>query len=387
MKKLLIIVSFSLLITACNMFESIDKAKDTEEVKAFKQEQALREGDFAESVNIAEETINGDSDMRATSNESEEVASKVKFDVTSLSAIQISNATINDITTLNTEDMVKAIATTTNSAVAIEGAKKVYEDISKPLENLINKNISKAKEYTEAKTTIAESKMGQGNLKTTDVLDSFTGNANLAGNIVANTSSNDDFSIADLIEVNHNYKKAYLQGALDEFMKALVKDITKFKNMKEIIPNYTDKYTAEMVTGGVWLAIEITDVFANKDQSKTQDKWIFKKYSNLTDEDKLAWMKIKPKVIITLTNLRAKLMMLLGVTEDQNGNLSAKDPSKVVNIKLLKDNYDDFYDVVDEFDNVLEKISSITFSDSINDTTEQTNYEGLLNQLGVATEQ
>ncbi|MBZ4683715.1 MAG: hypothetical protein PWP46_1203 [Fusobacteriaceae bacterium] len=380
MKKIMIILVFSFFIVSCNLFESLDNNRDTDEIKAYETEQALESGDYSQAISLAEETINSDSDMQSTDTQSDAVVSKVSYSVTAISSITVSSVTVNDIDSLTTEEISEAISTTTDSSVAIAGAEKVYDDIVTPLSNLINQNTDKAKEYTEAKATIAEGNMGQGNLKTTSVIDKFTDTSssssiNIDSALTYNSDSTDNFSITDLINVNHNYKKEYLKKALEEFMKALAKDRTQFDTMESLVENYVDKYTAEMVTSGVWLAIIFTDIFADNTQSQTD--WIFKNFASLTDDDKADWMAIKPYVVLVLTNIKEKLVMLLGVTEDSNGGL-VSNPSGVVNIKLLEDNYSDFFDVVSEFDTILDKVIALTFT---SDNTGETAYTDLLNEL------
>ncbi len=207
--NLLVILVALTLLSACNVFEKLDKKSESRDVQEFEISEKMNSGDYSGVVSLVTTIINNDPTLKAIQNQS---------DIQSYLVANYSDATVQD--------------------------------------------------YINLKTLEAEARLGLSNVKLSDILSEitkYTTPNQVSGNIVANTTST-ELQIKDIIPPNVDTVQLAL--AVKAYVMGLPVDNKAYVALKDTFEQDYLSGALAIVLGTVNSALDLTATFENDDYTK-----------------------------------------------------------------------------------------------------------------------
>lgn len=208
--NLLVVLIALTLLSACNVFEKLDKKSDSRDVQEFEITEKMNAGDYSGVVALVSNIINSSPELKAIENQS-------------------------DIQTYFIE----------------------------------KHNDPTVQDYINLKTLEAEARLGLSNVKLTDILaqiTSYTTPNQVSGNILANQGSTTELQIKDIIPPNVDTGQLAL--AVKAYVMALPVNQKAYNDLKDTFEqDYLSGFLA-IIIGTVNSALELTAELENDDYTK-----------------------------------------------------------------------------------------------------------------------
>lgn len=245
MKKfnIAVLIIATMFLSACNLFEKLDKKESSRDVQEFEMTEAMNSGDYSTVVALVQDIINSDAGLKAIDTE---ISSK-----------------------------------TTDAEI----------------QTYLNTNYSDAvvQDYIELKTTEAEALLGQSGAKLSDILVEITNYQNTTANVVsANIQASVEGGTADKISIKDiiptGVISAKLEDAAEAYLKTLPRDSAAYQALE-------DEFSGEYLSGALTLAIEAVNRALNlvAVYDEAEDKYVaipFETFdANVTEEEWIAAAK------------------------------------------------------------------------------------------------